>query len=906
MKPLKPVMAALLAASSATFALPGISFANNGPVNGPVNTAPAGVNPGVTANLIVPTGVTCPPSATDTNPVNALTCVIAADPVARKDIGERFARFVAGKDASGRQYMKAELLADTTLLPPALAIAKAWPEANKAKPGRIAVLYFVMGPDAALPAWAAQNAVLGKTLKPAMTWSTRLAEALATKQHWTDTKQIAQSGAAEATTAFFNDAAAQAQIVLDDPRTKKEIQLSVDANDTTAVKPPTTGNGANPLDATGAGFSFDDLYKKGAEVANIYNPNDKGFRTLSMKIYTTLDANKNPISQVGVVDITANDITSPSLPQFIDVSKPGDTDIVMRDGGRHYTVTVGTDGSVVLKRAGSKDGDGGGRLATTAGQLSSERDAQIMSSGAVVIPPPPAPGGQPYYVLGQGGAKGTFLFFSQSQMQRAPNGNAHPELMGDVAQVIGDGTTAPIKGNIDIGQLQDGTYWHLEFDMTTRMWKVVKGQATPPSTSTTTTGGTTTTPPAGSTTTTTVPTTDPTTDPTSATTLAQAIDIAKADKPDKTQVWVEDAGNAGLDPAVLAQLRIMSNKQQDNMTHFKVLFDPSLDVNDPRIAPAKNNSFEFLPISQNVRLLHIRGVKKFIALAYATNTQYYDLPNFVNYVKHVYDASLSYQQAGSFSTSNGQMQTVTSVDIMEDVLTHSLKVPKDSPMLATLRARVAKNAKDSGYVINGDTTTIYLGYGESGMTIWPNEIAAGDHGTNDGMTGLRGPGTAVSLTGGERGDFKPEMDMGSGRTATLVKKDNHAAIYTATEDENVGGTIKPSKVWYIMIEYKKNNLDSRSKALPVFGGQSRYQLPSGYQIQGLPDLNLPDTTQLAMLYGSSQEKGAIVAYRTTLPDGQGGSNVRDKAANCAGPVIWWGSVTKEQAQAACAGNSKVP
>ena len=91
------------------------------------------------------------------------------------------------------------------------------------------------------------------------------------------------------------------------------------------------------------------------------------------------------------------------------------------------------------------------------------------------------------------------------------------------------------------------------------------------------------------------------------------------------------------------------------------------------------------------------------------------------------------------------------------------------------------------------------------------------------------------------------------------------------------------------------------EALGIFA-----KLPSGYQMQGLPDLDLPDTAQLMMLYGSNQEKGAIVIYRAVLPDAQGGSNVRDKPGNCGGPVIWWGSVTKAQAQAACVGNSKVP
>lgn len=200
--------------------------------------------------------------------------------------------------------------------------------------------------------------------------------------------------------------------------------------------------------------------------------------------------------------------------------------------------------------------------------------------------------------------------------------------------------------------------------------------------------------------------------------FSSAIALATADKPDKTQVWSEDEGNKGFSADALAKVRIMSN-MQNGMRHFLVLYHPSLRVKDDR--------FEFVAITRDVRLLHIRGAGKYVAMDYSTNAQYYDVPNFANYVGHVYDSSLSYQPAGSFSTSNGQMQSVMSVDIMEDVLVRHLGVNKNDPMLATLRARVVKNAKDSGYVLNGDAHTVYLGFGETGMTIWPKEIKVGDH-----------------------------------------------------------------------------------------------------------------------------------------------------------------------------------
>lgn len=889
MKPLNPVMAAFLAASSVAFALPGTSNATT-PAKKPGSTVVAAPH-----SAPVKPAPACSAADAEKNPINALTCLISQKPEVRAAIGARLAEFVQGKDASGRQYLTPGLQTDKVNLPGVAAIAQKWPEANKDKPGTVAVLYFVVGPSGDAPAWA-QSTVLAKTLKPGMMWGARLADVLALR-HWTDTKQIAQSGAADATTAFLDDAAEQAQKVLDDPRTKKDIEVSVGANDTTAPGVPTTAKRPNPLDTTGAGFGFDDLYKTGAVVADVYGPKDEGYRTLSMKVYTMPDGSGHLINKIGIVDITLPDINSPSLTQFIDSSHPGDTDIVMREGGRHYTVTVGSDGSVTLKRVGTKDGEGGS-ISTSKEELSTKRDEQIMGGGTAMV------GGLPYYVLGQGGVKGSYLFFSKAEMDdmkakmdagQHPDMNAHPDLMGEVSEVTGEGTTAPIKGEVPLGTLRDGTAWHLAFNMQTRMWNVVAGEAKKKDTP----AGA----PAGSTGTTTSPAaanSDAGTDPTgAAATLEQAVEIAKADKSDKDQVWIEDAGNGGFDAETLARIRIMSNARSDKMTHFKVLFDPSLGV--------KGNAFEFQAINKDIRLLHVRGVKNYVALQYATGTQYYDLKNFANYVQNASDSTLAYSMSGSYAVSNGQMQDVTSLDIVEDVLTHYLKVKPSDPMIATIRARVKAHAGDAGFVINGDgsKTSLYLGVGEKGWTIWPNDIAAGDTGTSEKMAGLRGPGTAVEVTGGERGDFKKEMDLGFSRVSTLVKTENHAAVYVSEEDENVGGKVSTVKVWSVMIEYKKNNLDSRSKALTVFGGHDRYALPAGIHMQGLPNLNLPDTTQLMLQYGSNQENGAIAAYRSVLPDAQGGQNVKDKKGNCAGPVLWWGSVTKQQSQAACESDSKI-
>jgi hypothetical protein len=199
-------------------------------------------------------------------------------------------------------------------------------------------------------------------------------------------------------------------------------------------------------------------------------------------------------------------------------------------------------------------------------------------------------------------------------------------------------------------------------------------------------------------------------------TLAEIVAKAQKDNYDGLE-WKEDEANAGFDAESRAQIRILgADNPRDGMRHFKVVFDPKLGVRD--------DVFEFRAITQAVRLLHVRGVKRYVVLDYSVGSQYYDVANFSHYVQHVYDPSLAYSQAGSYAASNGQMQDVLDADVMEDALTRFMKVKAGDPMLATLRERIKRNAQDHPFVVSGNAKTLYLGFGETGMTIWPEERKA--------------------------------------------------------------------------------------------------------------------------------------------------------------------------------------
>ena len=874
MKPLKPVMSALLAASSAAYA-PGISYAN-----GPF----APVKPSGPLTVETPTAesVTASAAVGDDNPINLLSKIVAENPAARKDIGERLARFVQGTNPKERTYLTPELLADKAVLPSVVAVAKDWPETNKDKPGMVAVLYFVIGPDGDLPAWA-QGPVLSKTLVPGMKWNRRLQAALATADR-RDPLTIAGQDAANQTVRYLNEAATWAQKVFDDPRTRKDILASIKDNATTAPVVVVTGGTSTTdrsNDPTGSGFDFKALYQTGAKVWDVYGPNDGGkFRTLSMKVYSSRDATTGQIvNSIGIVDITAGDVTSPSLPQFVKFAPTGDkgAPVVFRDGGRKYTINIGTDGTISLTRPDAKAGDPG-TMSTSFSDLTVRRNTQIASSGIVDI------GGQPYHVIGQGGATGSVMFFPANADGDANSGGAHPVLMGTVTMVRSDGSTIPVPPNADgsapkpdLGTL-NGDGWHLKFVPGTQLWTVEKGPGdvipttpAPPTTST----STTTAPPPGT-----------------PKALADAIALATADKDNKAQVWVVDGGNKGFSADALTKIRIMSNKQ-GSIKHFLVLLAPGTGV--------KGNQFEF-STDGAARLLSMRGVKGYVALGFTTDAQYYTLANFFHYLQHAGETGSTTEMSGAFL--GKKMKDVKDIDIAVDILVHHLKVPAGDPMLTTIAERVTKNAKGSEYLLSGDDKVVVLDVGDVKTTIWPEEKVSGAANENATMTGLRGPGTAVNLIGSVGTAFPKEMEVTTGHPAKLLKEGDHIALYSGSETEN--GDETAVAVWYVMIGYTQNGQDSRSKPLPVFGGKDRLTLPASYEMKGLGGADLPSSTQLMLLHGSTQEKGAIAAYRYVLPDAQGGSNAKSRQNNCAGPLIWWGGLTAAQVQSACESDSKVP
>ena len=841
MKPLKPVMAALLAAASATFALPGISHANT--------PQPAGA----------PAGQASSCSSPQTDSLAILTCLVAQDRAVQEDIGKRLARFVLSKDAKGDySYLLIRDDKDLTFLGAVGAAAQKWPSAGidgKGSPGDVAVLYFVLGPDDGQPAWAKANPVLAKTLAPGMKWNGRLQTAL-DNAGWTKTKKMPPTAVDDGgLTAFLNAASAEAMIVFKDQRTVKEIADSTAANDTTAVK-STTIEGKSPrLDGTGSGFGFDDLYKTGAEVENVYGPHDNGFRTLSMKVYTTKDADGNLINQIGIVDITPDDISSPSLPKFVDVSHAGDTEIILRDGGRHYTVTVGTDGKVTLKRPGGSDQGGAGGIASTINGLSAKRDEQIMGRGKVMID------GQPYYVLGQGGQKGSYLFFSQAEMDASPTGNAHPALMGDVAQVLSDGSSSPIRGakGPDLGKLPNGTAWHLEFDMASRMWKVAKGEGdkkpgkggdTPPSDSTGTAKGKGSGAGASDT-----------------PLLSALVTVKYADYKDHD--GTDDYGNGTINEDMKDQFKVMTDK------------DGKYYVVSPALpAPAYTLNLDGNPT--------FRAFNKWVAVVTDADVLYYDLPALAAYS----DPKAAKSASGRYAKGSNEMIGATDIDVADDILTTYLKKDID------LKPGVAKYAPEGSYRISaksdGDKfiVTIMNTKTKKSCIMSPDLGMCVDDAGNTSET-AKAPGQAADPDGAPKAytGCRAQTTEPDGKTVVDLYKDLSAAKSPGDKQDHdvclyVHQSDPKHPAYTLTLNYTTENKPTYSTAF-IFG--EALPKPAQFFYKSTLDktpVSIPTHPEIRSVAGSDAAHGVYGLFQSgdSTPNYIG----KDKAGDCLGVVVWWG------------------
>jgi len=867
MKPLNPIMAALVIASVG--ASPLRTLANVGDIP---------------ASAVTTTD--------DKNPVNALAKILSETPAARVDAGKRAEAFLLEADSSGNSFVASGV--DKVALG---ALAREW-GTTTAGAGTVAMFYFVAGPGSAAPAWAQKDPILSKAFVPGMKWELRLREAL---KVWTDKTKSQITPAQEKTqaTAFLNHAAAQAATVFADPRTKAEIDLSVKTNDTTAtVVPDTRGAGRNvPFDGSMSQYSTKDLYMDGAVVVNVAGNGDANSRTISMKIYTKRMPDGSMRNEIGIFDITdaPDNIYGQRFP-----ANGADQTFALDDrtpGHKKYELkfTKGENGErkVTFGRPG-----GGSDLVTSVEDLFLKRADQAAALGNIVNV-----GGEDFYVLPQGGAKGALAMFSKSMIDGRAQDNARniiPALFSNVMQRNEDGRNENIpagdKGGPHLGRVGTKDY-HLVFNAELGRWEITEGagdlpKAPAPPASTTTPGTGTTTPG-------TDPGTDPATDPGTTTPPAgsgaeDVINLLLAEVPGKckredySKLRADLKGKYGLVACTDARTGVE-----------EVLVVP--------IAPETTGGQIRYGSVPGYQLKKARLVDHYIVLTFDKQVQYLD------FLKK--DAEGRFIMNGQIDLPGKGAQKFSDVDLYVDAMINTMGIAQSDESVTEVPKRVKASMGSKPYYISSGFSlgklVVSVVTGGTERSVWPIWEKEGEQPATPvnqyaSVGGATNAMDSLGTVSSAEQKFPAVLELPESRRAVPM------AGHGATTDSAVYESVDSPKKYFLEIKYYA--MDPKDPAKPdgervkkvfhhkffeVFGGEAN-PLPASFTAQGLLTagavVNRSTAANFRFIKGTGKEKGVLAMFQNKQVSDD---NQREKAANCVGPVIWWGLADRDAAQKAC-------
>jgi len=855
MKPLNPIMAVLVIASVG--ASPLRTLAADGAATAPAATAE------------------------DKNPINALTKILAANPAARADAGKRLEDFLLKPDSNGKSFVAVDV--DRTAL---AAVARDWGEKH-GSPGSVATLYFVAGPGLSTPAWAMTDPVLSKTFVSGMKWEGRLRAALA---DWTGKSQIDKKREKTQVSAFLNDAAEKASAVFSDPRTKEELDLSIAENNTTApVVPDTTRGPGSRLDGAMRQYTLEDLYgPAGAVVMDVSGPKDPNSRKISMKIYTKRMPDGTTRNEIGIFDITdTNDIFGQRFP--IDSGKKSFTLDDRTEGHKKYELSfgeAGPDGNRTITFA--RPGDGGVPLKTSVSELFIKRADQAAGMGNIINV-----GGQEFYTLPQGGAKSALALFPKAAIDARGTGDARdliPSLYAEVGVRGADGRNENVapgpKGGPHLGAVGDKEF-HLEFNKALGVWEVKEG------------GGDLPKPPAAP---------------------------ATSTPGDGSNTGGNTGGTPtngnGMTIAELESLLLRSSDCKKNPDDVKDLADGlkgkygivscTTEVEGlqqivlvPKSDAVPGQQLKYGNV-QDLKLQRARFFDHYLVLVFDKQIQYLDLLKT--------DKEGAFSVAGFIAEKNASkfVDVGPFIDALKNYM--SLK-GEDAGAIAEVPARVARVLGGKAYNLSGQIAgspkAVFVVTAMSGglvYNLWPTIIMPGNETVPkpNPYTDLVGPSNAMGGDiSSENKKFDAFFETAEKRKAVLIgteqaAEENDVALYV-TEDP-IKKDSDAEKKYYLMFRYRSPDPEKvaifRHKQIEVFNKDNPYP-GDGLKLSGLVKAGSVVASRGAAGYkfvsGSKKEKGVFALFQNKQVSA---TNAQQGAANCAGPLIWWG-LDREAALKVC-------
>jgi tetratricopeptide (TPR) repeat protein len=219
------------------------------------------------------------------------------------------------------------------------------------------------------------------------------------------------------------------------------------------------------------GFNFDSLYRYGAIVQDMSFDASGSARTISLKIQTRKE-NGRLVNYLAIFDITS---TEDTFGRKFNVDWRGEQTFYLDDrsspGKESMTLTVTPFGDGDAKISIRPSDNASASIQITLAELFRERARQIVYCGEKM-----KIGEKMFYLLGQGGEKGSLLFFPaeiKDQLEHADVRGLSPMFVA----IINKRDSGENKRftNSDLGVL-NGTHYHLEYEGDSWVPKIGQGQ----------------------------------------------------------------------------------------------------------------------------------------------------------------------------------------------------------------------------------------------------------------------------------------------------------------------------------------------------------------------------------------------------------------------------------------------
>ncbi len=892
MKPLNPIMAVLAIASLGVFPLRALA------VDGSVTTG---------VPVTVPAGV--PIAVEDTNSITRLTEILDKNLAAKADAGQRVADFLLLPDAEKKSFVASDVGAELRV------VALDW--AEKQTPGNLAMLYFVVGVGPKAPDWVMNDDLLKKTVFPKREAGDRLRKKLS---RFTEAAgaQIKKAKEKDDAVAFLDLATIEAKKIFDYPCTKEQCDASVNRNDNTGVKVP-DATGTKPVTLPGASqqYTLDDLYEKGAAVMNIAGPKDAHSRRISVKIYSTRAKNGDIVNEIGIFDITdKNDIFGQRFP----MSGPNQSFILddRTPGHKRYELKFGPqdengDRPLTFGRPGADPKDPKAVITTSVSKLLLKRADQAEAMSNIVNV-----GGQDFYILPQGGARSVLMMFSKQAIDSRNLGQARylkPALYSEV------GIRGPEGGNINVdpgvnggpelGEV-GGKPYKLVYNKAIGAWEVTAGQGNKPErlkaedTSGGGSGG------GGGAT-----KSDDGTMSASGKLLVEIMiklmDKYRECKPGDTAGLKEEEQKDAYGLLTCNK----TNKPEDQYVFVVV---PSAHPNK-QLRYARSATNDGKPV---MNLLNGRMIDHYLVLQFDRMVQYLDLrkPTGVN------TEAAGFEMAGFVmdgKTGENAETGFKDMLIFMDALRNYMGVTgQDKKAFDEVPASMEKRFGSkftyiqASYRQDGNVKQLVVNGAANGKSfeVWPkDEVDGGDSGpASSQYEKLSGPTNAMDrIVSSVDEPLRAKFDIDKSMQAVAIHS-NKADISKA--DIAIYKTVNPTTLadlnkHLVMFRYDALDLKAppnpdgakekrtfRQKHFEVFNASNPLPL-KGLQFQGLVGQTVITNRGAAgyrFVPGANAERGVLAVFEEKQVIGE---NVKDKPANCVGPIIWWGFNDRDAALKVC-------